>query len=240
MKFTTPLTEGRLVRRYKRFLADVELVDGSVVVAHCANTGSMLGCKAPGCRVWLSAANDPKRKLAWTWELVESDGFLVGIHTGRTNGLAREAIEAGLVPELRGYDTIRAEVPYGGEDGKRSRIDLLLEGAGRPRCWVEVKNVTAAVDAGVAVFPDAVTERGQKHLVEMMERVAAGERAVLFFCVQRGDVFEVRPADAIDPRYGHLLRQAIKAGVEALAWRATPTPDEIRLTEPVPVVCPLQ
>ena len=238
MKFTAPLTEGRLVRRYKRFLADVELADGSVVVAHCANTGSMLGCKDPGCRVWLSASNDPKRKLAWTWELLESDGCVVGIHTGRTNGLAREAIEAGLVPALRGYDTIRAEVPYGGEDGKRSRIDLLLEGPGRPRCWVEVKNVTAAVDGGVAVFPDAVTERGQKHLLEMMERVAAGERAVLFFCVQRGDVSEVRPADAIDPRYGQLLRQALAAGVEVLAWRATPTPAEIRLTEPVPVVCP--
>ena len=238
MKFPVPLIEGRLVRRYKRFLADVELADGSMVVAHCANTGSMLGCKEPGCRVWLSASDDPKRKLAWTWELVESDGFLVGIHTGRTNGLVREAIEAGLVPELRGYDAIRAEVPYGGDDGKRSRIDLLLEGGGRPRCWVEVKNVTAAVERGVALFPDAVTERGQKHLREMMDKVAVGERAVLFFCVQRGDVHEVRPADAIDPRYGQLLRQALAAGVEAIAWRATPTPAEILLAQPIPVVCP--
>ena len=240
MRFPLPLTEGRLIQRYKRFLADVALADGSVVTAHCANTGSMLGCKEPGCRVWLSHSPDPKRKLAWTWELVESDGFVVGIHTGRTNGLVREAIEAGVVPELAGYASVRAEVPYGGDDGKRSRIDLLLEGHGRPPCWVEVKNVTAAVERGVALFPDAVTTRGQKHLREMMDKVAGGERAVLFFCVQRGDVHEVRPADAIDPEYGRLLRQAQAAGVEVLAWRATPTPHEIRLSGPVPVVCPLQ
>ncbi|MDD5295340.1 MAG: DNA/RNA nuclease SfsA [Rhodocyclaceae bacterium] len=238
MEFSSPLTEGRLLRRYKRFLADVELGDGSVVTAHCANTGSMLGCAEPGSRVWLSLSQNPKRKLAWTWELVEVAGFPVGIHTGRSNALAREAIEAGLVPELAGYPRIRAEVPYGGADGKRSRIDLLLEADHRPPCWVEVKNVTAAVADGIALFPDAVTLRGQKHLVEMMDRVAAGERAALFFCVQRDDVREVRPADGIDPEYGRLLRGALAAGVECCALAAAPTPQGIRLCRRLPVVCP--
>lgn len=238
MKFPVPLIEGRLLRRYKRFLADVQLADGQVVVAHCANTGSMMGCADVGSRVWLSAADNPQRKLAWTWELVAVDGYLVGIHTGRTNGLVREAIEAGLVPELTGYPRVRAEVAYGGADGKRSRIDLLLESDTRPRCWIEVKNVTAAVAQGIALFPDAVTERGQKHLREMMDKVALGERAVLFFCVQRGDVHQVQPADAIDPEYGRLLRLALASGVEVLAWRAEPTPTEIRLCQPLPVFCP--
>lgn len=238
MRFSSPLTAGRLLRRYKRFLADVELDNGQVVTAHCANTGSMMGCDAPGSRVWLSPAENPERKLAWTWELVQVGGHLVGIHTGRTNGLVKEAIVAGRVPELRGYTTIRGEVPYGGADGKRSRIDLHLSTEGRPPCWIEVKNVTAAVSEGIALFPDAVTERGQKHLREMMDRVAAGERAVLFFCVQRGDVHQVRPADAIDPEYGRLLRLAQAKGVEVLAWGATPTPEDISLSRPLPVVCP--
>lgn len=241
------LTEGRLLRRYQRFLADVELADGSVVTAHCPNTGSMQGCKDPGSRVWLSPSDNPQRKLAWTWELVEVSNeaaaghALVGLHTGRSNGLVRELIEAGGVPELAAYSRLRAEVPYGGEGlkgGKRSRIDLLLEGEGRPPCYVEVKNVTAAVAGGVGFFPDAVTERGTKHLQEMMAEVAKGNRAVLFFCVQRDDVGEVRPADHIDPVYGATLRQAMAAGVEVLAYGATLAPEAIVLTRPLPVVCP--
>lgn len=238
-----PLTEGRLLRRYQRFLADVRLADGNVVTAHCPNTGSMLGCKAPDSRVWLSPSDNPKRKLAWTWEIVEAEGaggVLVGLHTGRSNGLAWEAIEAGRVPELAGYTAIRPEVPYGGDNGKggkRSRIDLLLESDGRPPCYVEVKNVTAAVDGGMGFFPDAVTERGTKHLREMMDEVARGHRAVLFFCVQRGDVAEVRPADHIDPEYGRTLRQALAAGVEALAYGAEVLPTGIRLLRKLPVVC---
>lgn len=242
MKFPLPLTEGRLLRRYQRFLSDVELRDGTVVTAHCANTGSMMGCADPGSRVWLSRSDDPKRKLAWTWELVEvcagDAAYLVGIHTGRSNALVREAIEAGRLPELAGFERIRPEVAYGGAAGKRSRIDLLLEAEGRPRCWVEVKNVTAAVSGGIALFPDAVTERGRKHLGEMAERVAAGERAALVFCVQRGDVMEVRPADAIDPAYGLALRQALAQGVEAYALAADPSPEGILLEYRLPVVCP--
>lgn len=225
-----PLAEGRLVRRRNRFVAEVEL-GGRIVEAHCPNTGSMLGCRDPGSRVWVSAATNPARKLAWTWELVEAARTLVGINTGRSNGLVKEAIEAGAVPGLDGYGSIRSEVKY----GEGSRIDLLLAGEGRLPCWVEVKNVTAAVEDGIGYFPDAVTERGAKHLREMAVRVAAGDRAVLVFCVQRADVREVRPADHIDPAYGRGLRQAMAVGVEVLALGARVEPTEIRLLRDLPV-----
>jgi sugar fermentation stimulation protein A len=219
-----PLVEGRLVRRRNRFVAEVELPAG-IVEAHCPNTGSMMGCREPGSRVWLSAATNPLRKLAWTWELVEADGAMVGIHTGRSNGLVREAIEAGALPELAGYSRIRGEVPY----GENSRIDLLLEADGLPPCYVEVKNVTAAVEGGTGYFPDAITARGTKHLREMMALVARGDRAVLCFCVQRSDVMTVSPADHIDPLYGATLRQALAAGVEVFALGAKVGVTEIRL-----------
>lgn len=238
MEFSSPLLPGRLVKRYQRFLADVLLESGVQVTAHCPNTGSMLGCKAPESRVWLSPASDPKRKLPYTWEIVEAGpGVLVGIHTGRSNGLVREAIGSGTIRELAGYGRIRQEVRYGREN---SRIDLLLEDpAGRrPDCYVEVKNVTAAAEGGVALFPDAVSERGSKHLRELMAVVAAGQRAVMCYCVQRADVTEVRPADAIDPIYGQTLREALKAGVEAIAYGAEVSPAGIRLLNPLPVVCP--
>lgn len=225
------LTEGILLRRYQRFLADVELADGKLVTAHCPNTGSMMGCKAPGSRVWLSASDNPKRKLAWTWELVEADGVQVGLHTGRSNGLVREAIEAGRLESLTGYGRIRPEVRY----GKNSRIDLLLEGEGLPPCYVEVKNVTAAVQGGIGYFPDAVTERGAKHLQEMAEMVGQGARALLVFCVQRSDVSEVRPADHIDPVYGQTLRQALAAGVEVAALGAEIALQQIVLSRNLPV-----
>ncbi|RTL53512.1 MAG: DNA/RNA nuclease SfsA [Rhodocyclaceae bacterium] len=232
MKLPT-LTPGRLVVRRNRFVAEVALDDDRGVEAHCPNTGSMQGCKTPGSRVWLSPAENPERKLQWTWELVEADGVLVGLHTGRTNALAREAIETGVVQELRGYAGIRPEVRYGSEN---SRIDLLLTADGLPPCYVEVKNVTAAVDGGIGYFPDAVTTRGSKHLRELMEVVRDGGRGVIFFCVQRGDVAEVRPADHIDPVYGRTLREALAAGVEALAYRAEISPTEIRLVQRLPVV----
>lgn len=249
MEFSPALVPGSLVVRRNRFVAEVRLDNGALVEAHCPNTGAMHGCKAPGSRVWLSAATNPERKLAWTWELVEpleAPGVLVGLHTGRTNALVREAIEAGRIAELTGYSAIRAEVPYGGDNGrggKRSRIDLLLENDGRPPCYVEVKNVTAIADPGphsrgLGFFPDAVTERGTKHLRELIDVVAAGQRAVLFFCVQRGDVNEVRPADHIDPLYGRTLREALATGVEALAYAATVTPTALRLERRLAVVCP--
>lgn len=226
-----PLLEGRLVKRYKRFLADVELPDGSVVTAHCPNSGSMKGCDRSGAPVRLSCSPNPDRKLPYTWELVQIDGYWVGLNTMLPNRLAEEAIMDGTVAELQGYERLRREVPYGSE---RSRIDLLLEGE-QGRCFVEVKNVTL-VENGRALFPDAVTARGQKHLRELMEVVRNGDRGVILFTVQRGDGRAVAPADAIDPAYGRLLREAVASGVEALAYRAVVEPEEIRLFERLEVL----
>jgi sugar fermentation stimulation protein A len=236
VRFPAPLLAARLIKRYKRFLADVILNDGTVLTAHCPNTGSMLGCQTPGSRVWLSRSDNPKRKYAHTWELVELDGgTMVGINTGRSNSLVREAIESGLIGELAGYEAIRPEVRYGNEN---SRADFLLSGA-NGSCYVEVKNVTAAVDDGIALFPDAVSTRGTRHLRELMGSLRqAGQRAVLCYCVQRCDVAQVRPADDIDPEYGVTLREALDAGVEVIAYRATLNPEAVALVERIPVVCP--
>jgi sugar fermentation stimulation protein A len=239
LKFASPLVEGRLLRRYKRFLADVELEAGGTVTAACPNTGSMLGCCEPGSRVWLSESDSPTRKYRHTWELVEAGppgrAVMVGINTGLPNRLVAEAIASGLIAGLSGYGSLRREVAFGEE---RSRIDLLLESPGREPCYVEVKNVTAAVADGVALFPDAVSERGTKHLRELMRLRGRGSRPVLVFCVQRGDVDEVRPADAIDPLYGRTLREAVAAGVEVMAWRAEVTAGAIALETRIPVTLP--
>ncbi|MEO5343469.1 MAG: DNA/RNA nuclease SfsA [Gammaproteobacteria bacterium SHHR-1] len=233
MKFTQGLIPGRLLRRYKRFLADVELADGSLVTAHTPNTGSMLGCAEPGSRVWLRDSGNPKRKYPLSWELVETNaGVMVGINTGLANHLLREAIETGQVSELGGYERIRSEVKYGSEN---SRIDLLLAAQGRPDCYVEVKNLTL-VEGGTGYFPDAVSARGSKHLRELSTVARAGQRAVIFFCVQRNDACRVSPADAIDPVYGQTLRQALEQGVEALAYAASPSPEGISLERALQVV----
>ena len=224
-----PLVAGTLIKRYKRFLADVTLESGEVVTVHCPNSGSMKGCAIPGSRIFLSHSPNPTRKYPFGWELVEADGFWAGINTGVPNNLVREAIENGTVAELQGYAAIRPEVPY----GEHSRIDLLLEEPGR--CFVEVKNVTL-VEGNRALFPDAVTMRGQKHLQELMRVVREGDRGVIFFTVQRGDGETVSPADAIDPEYGRLLRLAVEHGVEALAYRALVTPEEIKLIKRIPVI----
>jgi len=237
VKFQQRLIEGRLIRRYKRFLADVQL-PGSVITAACPNTGSMMGCADAGSRVWLSEHDSPSRKYRHTWEIVEVGGakpVMVGINTGLPNRLVQEAIAGGAIGELAGYETLRREVAYG-EEG--SRVDIVLESPRRKACYVEVKNVTAAVSRGIALFPDAVSERGARHLRELMRLKASGLRPVQLYCVQRGDVDEVRPADAIDPEYGRTLREAIEAGVEVLAYRARVTPEEIRLEARIPVVTP--
>lgn len=232
MTFSEALTIGKLVRRYQRFLADVALESGETVTAHCPNTGSMLGLKQAGNRVWISRADNPKRKLAWTWELVEpAPGVLVGIHTGRANGLVREALEAGLIPELAGFDGVRPEARL----SARSRTDLLLDFAGRP-CFVEVKSVTAAVEGDTGFFPDAVSERASKHMDELAEAVGRGARAAVVFCVQREDVAAVRPADHIDPAFGRSLRQAAEAGVELFALGARVTPQAIVLERRLPIL----
>ncbi len=226
-----PLVEGRLIRRYQRFLADVELLDGSRVTAHCPNTGSMLGLNQPGNRVWLSRSDNPARKLAWTWELVElPDGVLAGIHTGRANRLVAEALDQGLLPELAGYVGLRREARL----GQACRSDLLLEFGDR-LCHVEVKNVTAAVSGHEGFFPDAVSQRARKHLNELAQWVGTGQRAAVVFCVQRGDVMRVRPADHIDPDFGHAMRGAARAGVEFYALGAELSPAAIRLVRVLPV-----
>ncbi len=234
MQFTESLIEGRLIQRYKRFLADVRLADGSVLTAHTPNTGSMRGCAEPGSRVWLRDSGDPERKYRYSWELVETgDGVTVGINTGLSNRLVEEAIVDGTIAELQGYGEIRREVKYG---ELRSRIDLLLRGhATAADCYVEVKNVTL-VERGVAYFPDAVSERGRKHLQELAAMVASGARGVMVYCVQRRDATAVSPADTIDPAYGEEMRRVRALGVECLAYQAVVSPREIRLWQGLPVL----
>ncbi len=236
MKFDRPLIPARLVRRYKRFLTDVEFANGDALTAVCPNTGSLMGCVTPGSPVWLSHSDSPSRKYAHTWEIVKANQqTLVGINTQMANRLVEEAILDKVIKELQGYDGLSREVRYGSEN---SRIDLLLRSPGQPPCFVEVKNVTAAVFNDIALFPDAVSERGSKHLRELMQEAKRGHRAIILFCVQRSDASEVRPADQIDSVYGATLREAISQGVEALAYRAIVTPQEIRLVCGIPVVCP--
>lgn len=211
MKFQKPLIAGRLVKRYKRFLADVVLdEDGSEVTAHCANPGSMLGLKEPGARVWLSESDNPKRKLRYSWELIEADDTLIGINTSHPNKLVEEALLAGRVPALSGFQVLRREVKY----GKNSRIDILLEGAEGRLSYVEVKNVSLMREPGLAEFPDSVTARGAKHLAELSDMVSEGHRAVLVFLVQRPDCDQLSLARDIDPTYAVAFEAARGAGVE--------------------------
>jgi sugar fermentation stimulation protein A len=233
VQFDSPYIPAVLLRRYKRFLADVELNNGETVTVHTPNTGSMLGVASPGMRVWLRDTRSATRKYRYSWEISEpEDNVFVGVHTGLVNGLVSEAISNGTVNELQGYPRLEQEVPYGSE---KSRIDLLLQD-GERRCYVEIKNVTARDDIGAAVFPDAVSLRGQKHLRELMRVADSGQRAVMFYCIQRADINAFRPADEIDAEYGRLLRVANKAGVEILAYRAEVTPASIALTQAVTVL----
>lgn len=224
MRFNSRLIRGTLIQRYKRFLADVKLANGEVVTAHCTNTGSMLGCKEPGSAVYLSRSDNPNRKLAYTWELIEINNNWVGINTLHPNRLVAEAVASGAIAELNGYETIRREVKV----SAHTRLDLCLEDQSR-KCFVEVKNVTLASN-GVAAFPDAVTERGTKHLRELMRLHRKGHRAAIVFVIQRPDCHAFRPADEIDVEYGRWLRKAMRAGVEALPYMAKVTPKEIFLT----------
>ena len=226
MKLPTPLIPARLQRRYKRFLADVALEQGGeVLTVLCPNPGRMIGLDQEGSRIWLSRSDNPKRKYALTWELSEIGGGLVGINTNLPNSIAEEAVSAGRVEELTGYDALRREVRY----GKNSRIDILLQQEGRPDCYVEIKNVHLMREPGLAEFPDAVTKRGLKHLEEMGDMVEAGARAVMLYVVQREDCDGFAVAGDIDPAYAAGLARALSRGVEAYAYSCNLSCEEIIL-----------
>lgn len=232
MLFERPLIAATLIKRYKRFLADVIMPDGSEITVHTPNTGSMRGCAEPDSTVYLRDTQNPKRKYLWSWEMsTASSGALVGVSTALANALVEEAIVAGLVGDLADYARRKAEVKY----GENSRIDWLLSDNNKPDCFVEVKNVTLA-EGEMALFPDAVTTRGAKHLQELMAMVAAGSRAAMVYCIQRGDVEAFKPADAIDAKYGQLLREAAANGVEIYALAAEVLPSGVTLNRNVPVV----
>ena len=225
-----PLVPGRLLRRYKRFLADVELADGSMVTAHCPNSGSMKGCLGERWPVMLSTSDNPKRKHAQTWELVDNGACWIGINTSRTNAVVEEGIRSGSIPELAPFDELHREVRL----GERSRIDLALDRDGR-RTWVEVKSVTMIDGTGRYAFPDAVTARGTRHLAELEAAVAEGDRAVMLYLIQRSDGAGFTVADDIDHGYGEALRRAVAAGVGVLAYRAEVSPGGITVAERVAV-----
>jgi sugar fermentation stimulation protein A len=233
VRFPSPPLRGRLLRRYQRFFAEVELARGERVVAHCPNTGSLLGCLAPGSPVWLRDSRNPARKLRFTWQAVCVGSTWVNVDTSLPNRVVAEALARGAVPELAGYARLRREVRY----GRGSRIDLLLEDDERGACHVEVKSTTL-IEGGAALFPDAVTERGTKHLHELARLARAGKRAVQLFFVSRADVEVFRPADSIDPAYARALRRAAAAGVEVLAYAARVEARRLELLRALPVDLP--
>ncbi len=224
------LSRGRLVKRYKRFLADVQLDDGTLVTAHCANSGRMTTCSQPGRPVYLSCHDNPRRKHKYTWELIRMPNAWVGVNTLVPNRLVAQTIENGNVPKLNGYDRVAREVRV----DSHSRLDLRLSGKGRRDCYIEVKNCTL-VENGLAMFPDAPTARGQKHLAVLEQLKAKHARAVIFFLVQRTDAQLFQPADQIDPKYGRLLRRAAEAGVEVMAYDVRIDLKRIALNRALPV-----
>lgn len=231
MHWQPALVEGRLIRRYKRFLADIRLNSGELVTAHCPNTGAMTGCAPEGARVWLSASTDPRRKTPFTWELVEADGAMVCIHSARANALVAEALESGVIGELADYPQWQREKrrPSG------SRVDFYFPATARePECLMEVKAVTLHRGDGRGAFPDAVSERASRHVAELQEAAEQGMRAVLLFAVLHDGVSTVAPAADIDPQYAAALDRATAAGLEVRAYRAEIGPDRLQLREPLP------
>lgn len=230
MKFATPLIRATFEKRYKRFFVDATLADGTTVVAHCPNTGSMKGLLTAGNPIWLTHNPDPKRKLHYTTEIIEADGHPVGIHTGHPNLLVAEAIAAGKIESLPADWALKREQKY----GTNSRIDVLLESPSGQKCFIEVKNVTLR-EGDAAMFPDAVTERGTKHLHELAAEARAGNRAVMFYLAQRADCTHFAPAAHIDPTYAAALKTAIADGLEVLAYACEVTPQAIEISTPLPL-----
>ena len=232
MRFQSPLVPARLIRRYKRFLADMRLEDGQEVTAHCANPGSMLGLAEPGAKCWLEPNDDPRKKLKFGWRLIEhADGHFTGVDTSVPNRALRAALQERAVPGLTAYETVRPEVKYGAS----SRIDFLLTGAGLPDAYVEVKSVTLSRAPGLAEFPDSVTARGARHLAELAAMAAQGHRAVLLFLVQRTDARRVGVARDIDPAYGAAYDAARAGGVEVMALGTAIDPQGIQVGAPLPL-----
>ncbi|MBU4433432.1 MAG: DNA/RNA nuclease SfsA [Alphaproteobacteria bacterium] len=229
MLLPQPLVRGHLVARYKRFFADLMLDDGRAITAHCPNPGAMLGVNQPGQGAWVSWSDDPKRKLAWTLQLVEANGGLVGVNTMLPNKLVAEALAAEAIPELAGYATVRPEVNY----AQASRVDFLLTNPDRPPCWLEVKNVHLSRTPGLAEFPDCVAARSTRHLQDLAAQVAVGDRAVALFVVQREDCTAFKACADLDPAFARGLDQAAEAGVEILIRACDVTTSGIRITRPL-------
>ncbi|XYQ53822.1 DNA/RNA nuclease SfsA [Pectobacterium carotovorum] len=233
MDYTPRLQPARLIKRYKRFLADVVTPEGETLTLHCANTGAMTGCATPGDTVWYSTSDNPKRKYAQSWELTETQkNHWICVNTLRANTLLYEALLENRIEELAGYPDVKTEVKYGTEN---SRVDLLLQAPDRIDCYIEVKSVTL-LQHECGYFPDAVTLRGQKHLRELQQMVFNGKRAVLFFAVLHSGIQQVSPAQHIDSRYAELFIEAQQAGVEILCYGSTLCPDGIKLTHKLPLL----
>lgn len=231
MRFSSPLIPGRLIKRYKRFLADIALDTGEVITAHCANSGALLGVTTPGLRTWVSYHPSPSRKLSYTWQIVEIENTHIGVNTSLPNGLAEEAILEGSIIELTGYDSIKREVKY----GQNSRIDLLLTSPNKPPCYVEVKNVHLR-RGEAAEFPDSVTTRGAKHLRELEAVVAEGGRAVMLYIIQRNDCRHFTFAADLDPVYAATASHALSRGVEAYAYSCNVTTEGIKVEKVIPLI----
>ena len=235
MKFSDPLMRGRLIKRYKRFLAEIELESGKVVVAHCANPGSMMNLLLPDAEVWLSPASNPNRKLKYTWEMIRHEDTLIGLNTSLPNKIVEDAIQQGLVAEFTEYDSLKREVKY----GENSRIDILLQSSNLPDCYLEVKSVTLKRPENgnnLAEFPDSVTVRGTKHLQELSRQVANGKRAAMFYLVQREDCNRLSIAGDIDPNYANAFIAARKAGVEMLCYGCSISPEAIKIRRKLEIV----
>ncbi|MFV0432125.1 MAG: DNA/RNA nuclease SfsA [Alphaproteobacteria bacterium] len=234
MQFEAPLISGYLIKRYKRFLADIQLDNGEIITAHCANSGSMMGLKDEGIKVYVSPANNPKRKLQYTWELVEVNGNLVGVNTSLPNQIVSEAISNGKIEPLCGYESLKREVKY----GQNSRIDILLSSSQKPDCFVEVKSVTLCRKPHLGEFPDAITTRGTKHLAELTNQLNIGTRSVMIYLIQYENIKEFSIASDIDKAYNAAFKQALNAGVEAYAYGCKLSPYGIELQKPIPIVYP--
>jgi len=229
MKFDTPLIHGRLIRRYKRFLSDIQLDNGEIVVAHCTNSGSMKTCLKDNAEVYISPAQDPKRKTQYTWEMIKLNERWVGINTMHPNLIAFEAIKNNEIPQLIGYEHVKREVKVG-----NSRIDIMAQKSNET-CFIEVKNVTMK-EGNIALFPDAVTTRGKKHLDELVQLKKEGIRAVMVYIIQRMDVDTFAPAEDVDPLYAKTLRKAYKNGVEIIPLQVTVSPSEIKINKQLPFI----